>query len=193
MSERDEARGRVAEHLGMHPNDPRIQRAFEEYWEERDRIFDQFPLFTFMMGTALQEGAHGIAAVIEAVAFDVVSLNVYLTDRSMVAISRQKLGALLELLADNEFRYVHDYNFAAWAVVAKLGVELTARTGITRLFGSSRERDMLTRILDDCRRHLDAKRGLPGDLAERLRALENQGVLLPSDVYVAIERSTPKP
>jgi hypothetical protein len=43
--------------------------------------------------------------------------------------------------------------------------------------------------MSECTRHVQAGRSLPRDLRDKLKALENQGILLPSDIYAALELS----
>lgn len=192
MSERGDVEERLAEYLELELDDPALETIVTAFWRVRDDLLDRFPFLLIMMGVSEADNASNAATVIEAVLYDVHWVEMFRKDRSTVEQCRSKLSTLLRLLSDESFVYVHDPNLAAWCVMNTLAVEVTARSGLGSLFGS-KDRDMVQRVLADAVSHWEAKRGLPRDMETRLRALEGQGVMLPSDIYQAVEKSRGKP
>lgn len=192
MTELSDVEERLAEYLELELDDPALETVAGAYWRIRDDLLERFPFLMLMMEVAETDDARPVATVIEAVLFDIHWIERFRKDRSTIEPCRDKLSKLLDLLADERFKYVHDPNLAAWCVINVLAVEVTARSGLGSLFGS-KDRDMIQRVMVDAGKHYDAGRGLPRDLEARLRALEGQGVMLPSDIYGAVEKAKKKP
>jgi len=183
---------RLVEYLELEDSDPQLIRVLSSFSLERERRLQVFPFLAIMYGICESERAELSATVLEAVLFDIWWIDRSIADRDCVPTCRGKLETILSLLADESYKYVHDPNLAIWSVVRALMVEHTARNSALKRVLRSREGEMLERAIADCQAHLRDSRPLPIDLATRLRALESQGIVFPSDLYSVLGRQPPK-
>lgn len=174
---------RLSEYLTLEETDPQLDSVVKTFMAERDRMLEAFPVLALMSGLAESDAAERTATVIEAVLFDACWVDRFILDGDCVTNCRRKIATILSLLVDDSYKYVHDPNLRIWAVIRALAVERTARRGGIKKLFRSREVEMLERVISDCQVHVRDGRPLPSDLATRLRALESQGIFLPSDIY----------
>ncbi len=174
---------RIGEYLTLDETDPQLISVVKTFAKEREGLLQAFPFLALMSGMAEADAAERTATVLEAVLFDAWWVDRFILDGDCVANCRRKIAMILSLLVDDSYKYVHDPNMRVWAVIRALAVERTARRGGLKKFLRSREVEMLERVISDCQVHVRDGRPLPGDLATRLRGLESQGIILPSDIY----------
>ncbi len=178
---------RLAEYLALEDTDPQFVQVIKSFEPKREQLLQAFPFLGLMYGMSEAEGAEHSAKVLEAVLFEIWWVDRFIGDRECVSSCRRKIETLLSLLVDDSYHYTHDPNLSIWVVIRALVVERTARSGgLTKLL-RSREIEMLERVIADCQQHVTDHRPLPRDLPTRLRALESQGVIFPSDIYPVLE------
>jgi len=190
----DEVLGLLAEYKGLPTKNPELIQAAEFYFERRDELLGRFPRLLRMYAAADEMGKSvDLLALFEGTLFEVCWVEKFIARADSIEMCRKKIAMLLSVFANKRMTFLHDPNLAAWAVGSALIAERNSRArGLTAMF-QSRDVQMLERVMAECGQHVEAGRSLPGDLRDKLKALENQGVFLPSDIYVALELAMASP
>jgi hypothetical protein len=179
---------RLASYLAVPETDPQFALVLSQFSPERQKLLAVFPFLALMHGLSEKENAKGALIAIEATLFNVFWVDSFIDQANCFEQCRKKIADILWAFTKScDAAYLKDPVLCVWAVVRSLIVERNARTkGLAKLL-RSKEVAMLDRVIADCQAHRE--RGLPADLADRLRILESHGVFFPSDIYPVVADS----